>query len=206
MQIYEKMNINNTALVVIDIVNGCCVGEEFKRIRDMVPKLKEFVKDYREIAKTPIIFINITPWTKKHLTDNINELYTDPQACYYSEDKSGFEEEFYSVVPEKGDLVFTKNHYDAFVNPDFKKYLKENQIHYLIIAGIFGDGCVLATICGGFSRGYNFVILKDLIETTDASNRQALQKILKKYTWPIMYGKTITSKEFLKFWKELLKK
>lgn len=200
------MNINNTALVVIDIVNGCCVGEEFKKIREMVPNLKEFIKDYREVAKTPIIFINITPWTKKYLTGNINELYTDPKACYYSKDKSGFEEGFYSVVPEKGDLIFTKNHYDAFVNSDFRKYLKENQIRYLIITGIFSDGCVLATICGGFSRGYNFVILKDLIETTDASNRQDLQKILKESTWPIMYGRTITSKGFLGSWQKLINK
>jgi nicotinamidase-related amidase len=65
-----------------------------------------------------------------------------------------------------------------------------------IPAGVFGDGCVHSTIQGGFSAGYNFVILKDLIETTDDKTRQKLQKLLKEYTWPVMFGETINSKKF----------
>ncbi len=48
----------------------------------------------------------------------------------------------------------------------------------------------------GFSE--KFYGLKDLIETTDVKIRQDLQKLLKKYTWPVMFGKTINSEEFLK--------
>lgn len=209
MKIYEKMNRSNTALLVIDIVNGCahrkCEIPEwnihFRRIRKMVLKLKVFIEDYRRVVKTPVVFINVTPWTERHLAKNINELYTDPRACYYSKDKTGFNQKFYFISPEKGDAVFTKNHYDAFANPEFRKYLKQNKISYLVVTGIFGDGCVMATICGGFSRGYNFVILKDLIETTDIPERQKLQKLLKNFTWPIMYGKTMNSMNFLGAWR-----
>ncbi len=63
----------------------------------------------------------------------------------------------------------------------------------MIVAGVFADGCVYATIQGGFSNEYNYIILKDLIETSDVRVRQDLQKLLKKYTWPVMFGKTISS-------------
>ena len=210
--IYEKMNQSNTALVVIDIVNDCahkkCETPEWKifysKIRKMIPHLNDFISKYREAVGGLIIFVNITPWKKKYLPDNLNELYTDPKACYYSEDDSGFPEKFYLVSPKKEDFVVTKNNYDAFASKEFRDLLKQKKIRYLVVTGIFGDGCVLATICGGFSRGYNFVILKDLIETTDVPDRQEIQKLLKKFIWPFMYGRTITSKTFLKSWKKQL--
>ena len=204
------MSSTNTALLVIDVINSCAderyeipkVDIGFSRIREVVPKLEKFLKQYRKVVNGMVIFVKTTPWRKEFLTANINELYTDPKAAYYSEDTSGFAEEFYKVTPQKGDTIFTKNHYDAFVNPKLDKTLKGRGIKYLVVAGIFGDGCVLATVCGGFSKGYNFVILKDLIETTDSKTRQELQKYLKEFTWPIMYGRTLTSSEFLKAWKK----
>jgi nicotinamidase-related amidase len=162
--------------------------------------LQKFIDDYRKAIGGLIVFTNVVPWKEKNISGNINELYADPRASYYSEDGSGFPEEFYMVAPQKGDLVVTKNNYDVFSNPEFEWALKKHNIRYLVITGIFGDGCVLATICGGFSRGYNFVILKDLIETTDVKVRQNLLKLLKEYTWPIMYGRTMDSKDFLKEW------
>jgi len=202
------MNSTNTAFLVIDVVNSCAdkkcetpeYGITFNKIRSMIPKLNDFIKKFRVTTNSPIIFINITKWQKEYLPENLNELYADPEACYYSNDESGFSEEFFLVRPEKNDLVITKNHPDAFTNKKLTEYLKNNGIKYLVIAGIFTDGCVLATIVNGFSKGYNFVILKDLIETTDVPTRQNLQKLLIDYTFPFMYGKTITSEEFFKSW------
>ncbi|MBW3017806.1 isochorismatase family protein, partial [Candidatus Woesearchaeota archaeon] len=173
-------------------------GISFKKIRKMVPKLARFIERYKKKTKNPVIYVNCVPWDKKHLAKNIVELYKDPKCRYYSKDKSGFSEKFFMVEPGKDDLIFTKNHYDAFTNQKLVTYLKKKKIKFLIVAGIFGDGCVNATINGGFSKGFNFVILKDLIETTDEKIRQDLQNLMKKYVWPVMYGRTINSKEFLK--------
>ena len=209
MPIYPKMTSKNTALLVIDIVNGCCSekcedsGITFKNIRAMVPQLKVFIENFRKTG-CKIIFTNITPWTKKYLPQNIQLLYADPEAAYYSDDTSGFPEEFYIIKPAKKDIIVTKNRYDAFADPKFRKVLKNNGIKYLVVAGVFTDGCVLATICGGFQAGYNFVILKDMIETTDVKIRQELSEHLKKYTFPVMYGKTMTGREFLEKWQSAL--
>jgi nicotinamidase-related amidase len=69
-------------------------------------------------------------------------------------------------------------------------------VKYCVITGVFGDGCVNSTLQGGFSDGYNLIILKDLIETSDVKTRQKLQKLLKDYTRPVMFGKTINSECF----------
>ncbi|MBI2409760.1 cysteine hydrolase [Candidatus Kaiserbacteria bacterium] len=95
------------------------------------------------------------------------------------------------------DFVVAKNTYDIFANEDFLKKMKENGTKYIIMTGIFTDGCVLASIIGGFSKGYNFVILKDLVETTDVEIRQRLQDLLIRYTFPMQYGRTVTSSELL---------
>jgi nicotinamidase-related amidase len=199
------MNKDNTALVVIDPVNSCahekCETPEwniyFSKIREMLPRLNEFVKSYRKEVSGLVVITTITPWRKKCLPNNLNELYTDPEAEYYSEDTTGFDEEFHTVKPEPTDLVITKNTYDIFTNKQLLEELNNKGIKYIIITGIFSDGCVLASVVSGFSKGYNFVILKDLIETTDSKTRQEIQRLLIDFTFPKMYGKTVTSKELL---------
>lgn len=198
----NKTKIEETALLVIDIVNMCCHpkyeveahGITFKKVRRMVPLLERFIDNYRKDGGN-IVYVNCTPWTKDYLAKNVKELYRDTKCRYYKTDQTGFAEEFYLLKPEDGDPVFTKNTYDAFTNPGLAKYLKQNRIKRVMIAGIFGDGCVLSTIQGGFSAGFNLIILKDLIETSDEDIRQKLQALLKEYTWPIMFGKTIESKK-----------
>jgi len=209
MNPYQKMNKSNTGLLVIDIVNGCAhrdgedpeINVTFSKIREMVPNLIDFVDNYRKKVNDSIFFIKITPWTKKYLPKNIQELYTDPKAEYYSDDETGFPEEFYKIKPKQEDIVITKNTYDAFADTELEKILKDKNIQYLVVTGVFTEGCVLSTIINGFSKGFNFVILKDLIEAMDAKKRQEISKSLKEYVFPVLYGKTINSKEFLSDWK-----
>ena len=204
----DDIEIRNTALLVIDIVNACshsrCERKKeditYKKIREMVPRLKKLIAKYKD-SGGKVIYVGCTPWDEKHLPRNIIELYKDPRCRYFSHDKTGFSEKFFEVVPEQDDIVITKNTYDAFANPGLDRFLKRNKIRFLIITGIFGDGCVHATIQGGFSAGYNFIILKDLIETTDLEIRQELQGLLKEYTWPMMFGKTINSDELFNMLK-----
>ncbi|MFC1649576.1 isochorismatase family protein [Patescibacteria group bacterium] len=205
MKIYKNMNKDNTALLVIDPVNSCahekCETPEwnihFTKIRKMLPKLGTFVKKYRKEIGGLVVITTITPWRKEHLPDNLNELYTDPEAEYYSDDTTGFDEKFYVVEPVKSDLVISKNTYDTFTNKTLLKELTKRGIKYIVTAGIFSDGCVLASVVSGFAKGFNFVILKDLIETTDSETRQDLHKLLLEFTFPKMYGKTIESDELL---------
>lgn len=205
MKPYSGMTKDNTVLFVIDPINSCahekCETPEwniyFSKIRSMLPKLANFIEEYKKKTNGLVIYTTLTPWNKEHLTENINELYTDPQAYYYSDDTTGFDEQFHTVKPLPEDLVFDKNTYDVFTNDKLLQELRSRNVRYIIVTGIFSDGCVLSSVISGFSKGFNFVILKDLIETTDDEKRQRLQELLISFTFPKMYGKTMTSTQLL---------
>ena len=199
-----KKKFKNSALLVVDIVNSCCREEyeikewniTFKKIRKMVPKLKRFIEKYKALGGE-VVYTNCVCWDKKHLPKNINEVYKDPTLCYYTKDKSGLGREFYLLKPV-GDKVFTKNTYDAFTNPKLDSYLKKKKITDLFISGVFTEGCVQATISGAFSKGYNIIVLKDLVETRDDKESQLVQKLLLKRFWAGLYGYPKKSSQILK--------
>jgi len=196
----SKANLSNSALLVIDVINSCAHKDyedqerdiRYNKIRQMIPSLSSFITSYKQLGGT-IMLVTTVPWQEQYLPDNINELYrNDKKARYWSRDTGGHGEQFYQI-PTEGAMIFTKNSYDAFTCNDLVRTLEKMQIRHIIVTGIFGDGCVLATICGGFSKGYHFIIAKNLIETTDGKDRQAMQKHLKETMWPLMYGTTVES-------------
>ena len=196
-------NPEHTALLVIDIVNACChedcenssIGITFEKIREMVnERLLSFIDDYRRRINKNVIIMGLEPWTRDYLPQNIIRLYDEnPEAANFGEE--GFEEEFYHIVPAKTDFVVKKNTYDCFANRKLVDYLERRRVTDLVVCGVFTDGCVLSTIASGFSKGYNFIIPRDLVEATDLPICQDMQKILLDYTFPIQYGKVVDSGE-----------
>jgi nicotinamidase-related amidase len=199
-----NITVDNSALLVIDVINSCAERRyedpgrniHFNKIRQMIPALATFIEAFKQLGGK-VILTTTVPWQEAYLPENINELYrNDATARYWSQDSSGEAERFHQIS-SAGAVVITKNSYDAFANEDLVRALAEMHTRYVIVAGVFGDGCVMASICGGFSKGYHLVIAKDLIETTDDEDRQRLQKQLKLRTWPLMYGTTIEAKDIL---------
>jgi nicotinamidase-related amidase len=202
--VVPNLTPSNSVLLVIDVINSCAdAGFEdrardihFSKIRQMIPALSDFITAYKKLGGR-VILTTTVPWQEAHLPENINELYrNNPEARYWSQDASGRGEQFYQI-PCDGAIIITKNTYDAFANEELILALEDMQVKYIIVSGIFGDGCVMASICGGFSKGYHLVIAKDLIETTDDKERQMLQRSLMQRTWPLMYGTTIECKQIL---------
>ena len=200
----HTLTLQNSALLVIDVINSCAHpdcedpqrGIHYTRIRRMVPALSTFMSAYRELGGRTLLTTTV-PWQEPYLPENINQLYhTNPQARYWSKDSTGFAERFYQI-PTQGARIFAKNRYDAFTNAGLVQTLEEMKVRYIMVAGVFGDGCVLSSVFGGFSKGYHMVMLKDLIETTDDEDRQAFQQFLKQRMWPLMYGPTVESREIM---------
>ncbi len=199
------MTKDNTALLLIDVINSCAAakceipewGVTFHKIRQMVPQLGGFIADFRQHFTGPVIFGRTKPWQKEYLAHNINELYEDERFAYYTADRSGFAEEFYQLTPEPGDIVTDKDTNDALADPKLLKQLEKQHIRYIVVTGVFTDGCVLATVIGGFTKGYNIVVLSDLVETTDLPQRQRIQQDLLSFTFPFMFARVMGSKELL---------
>jgi nicotinamidase-related amidase len=202
----SEITPESSVLLVVDVINSCAHPDyedaaryiHFSRIRETVPRLSSFITAYRALGGR-VVLTTTVPWRQSFVAENIDELYRESEdARYWTSDESGRAELFYGI-PTEGAAVFTKNSYDAFSNDELVRALEEMGARHIIVAGIFGDGCVMASISGGFSKGYRFVIAEDLIETTDDEERQQLQRLLKKRTWPLMYGPTVSSNEILDF-------
>ncbi len=56
---------------------------------------------------------------------------------------------------DKRDIVLEKNNYSAFTNPRLSEYIDDAYL----IAGVYSDGGVNATIVEGWSKGYFTYIL-----------------------------------------------
>ncbi|QPQ31157.1 cysteine hydrolase family protein [Lysinibacillus sp. JNUCC 51] len=73
---------------------------------------------------------------------------------------------------------FSKNEADAFSNPSLITYLNNNGINYLIVTGIFIEGCVTATVEGALARDLVVTVVEDAVAgATDLSKEAALTKL-----------------------------
>ncbi len=72
----------------------------------------------------------------------------------------------------KGNTIFLKDKPDAFTNPALDAYLRDRRINTLIVAGVFADQCVLATVQGALNRGYKVTVLKEAVAAATANNQK----------------------------------
>ncbi|NIO36522.1 isochorismatase family protein [Candidatus Bathyarchaeota archaeon] len=207
----KKPVINATVdlhpLIVVDVLNCCCsekferseLNIKFSRIRQMIPRLREFTDEYRRLGGK-IIWVRSTPWREEYLPKNINRLYREnPYATFYTEHDVEESVEFYDGInPRKPDEIFTKNTYSAFADAHLQRLFQKHRWDTYLLSGVFAEACVNATLIDGFTKGLFTIILSDLVETMDDKEQQAHKKHLLTHQWPLMYGHVMTSSKFLK--------
>jgi nicotinamidase-related amidase len=80
-----------------------------------------------------------------------------------------------ALAPEPGDLVWDKQTYSPFLNPEFEKALEERGITKLYITGLHTDCCARHTSGDAFQRGYDLVWVTDALQAfTDEAHKAGL--------------------------------
>jgi len=202
-----KATVGLYPLIVVDLVKSCCsekferpeINITFNRIRQMIPRLREFADEYRKLGGR-IIWVRSTPWREEYLPKNINRLYHEnPYATFYTEHDVEESTEFCDgISPREPDEVFLKNTYSAFANVGVQKLFRKHRWNTYLLSGVFAEACVNATLIDGFTKGLFTIILSDLVETMDDEEQQTHEKHLITHQWPLMYGHVMTSSEFLR--------
>ncbi len=67
---------------------------------------------------------------------------------------------------------FTKSKSDAFSNPELIKFLKQNEIGEVLVAGVYAEACILQTVKGAIKNSLRVKVLADGIGTTSQEKRQ----------------------------------
>lgn len=69
--------------------------------------------------------------------------------------------------PLQAEKLFTKSVNSAFIGTELEKYLKENNIDSLVIAGLTTDHCVSTTTRMGGNLGFQVMLVSDATATFD---------------------------------------
>jgi nicotinamidase-related amidase len=70
--------------------------------------------------------------------------------------------------------TFVKYRPDAFTNPKLDEYLRSQSVNHVIIVGLDGAGCVVATMMGALNRGYKVTAARQGIATESGKSLDEL--------------------------------
>ncbi len=102
-----------------------------------------YKRDFRAVPRGP--FEPVTPDGRPTFSD-----VNSPLTAICSE-----------VAPRNGEAVFFKNDASAFSTGELEPLLREAGIEWLIVAGVWTEACVAATVRDAIGRGIRVMLVKD---------------------------------------------
>lgn len=165
----------SAAVLVIDMANDFVYpggtiadagGPEYQqRAQAIIPRLAKLL-DAARSAGIPVIYATDahTPQDKELRKWPPHSMAGTHQAAIVSE-----------LTPQPGDVVWDKQTYSPFLNPEFEKVLEERGITKLYITGLHTDCCARHTSGDAFQRGYDLVWVTDALQAfTDEAHKAGL--------------------------------
>ncbi|OXA42871.1 ureidoacrylate amidohydrolase RutB isoform X2 [Folsomia candida] len=184
-----KVNVHETALVVIDMQNDFCekggwldsLGLDWEKDRAPIPPLKRLIPDLRRKG-VKIIWVNwgnrkdlanMYPnqmWTSYNVGNGSGLGYGDlnkqgspilEKASWGSEVVEGLK-----VEQNQEDILVDKHRFSGFWDTPLDSILKNFGIRNILFAGVNTDQCVLHTLADANFLGYGCIMVKDCVATT----------------------------------------
>lgn len=203
MNLTDKLNPNQTALIVIDIQNDFASpsgllaknGRDLSMVPLMIKRLQSTIK-IAEHAGIPVLYAQQI-YDRSKLIDLQKEQY-DLDSKYITCDIKTEGYKFYKINPEPK-FIFKKYNYNIFSNPELEFVLKARGIKTLVITGMDTYWCVETAIRNAFDLGYKVVVPEDLV----AGNFKHLDLHTRTLELTrLTFGVVTNSKEINKIWKE----
>jgi nicotinamidase/pyrazinamidase len=174
------------ALVVIDIqedYTGATAKPPYP-YKDSVRLIETVNKVIEEAVKKDFVIVYIQQEFDGFLGKMISRIVGHGTAM-----KGNPGTEFDKRVKIVSDHCFTKLMPDAFSNPHFEAFIKENQINELYLVGLDAGGCVYFTAKGALKRGYKVSIIQDAIVLLAEKKWDSLMKKFKENNITLLLSK-----------------
>ncbi len=193
----ELISPGPSAILVIDLQNDFChsegamakLGKDVSLMQRAAYNTQKFLPEARR-RKIPVIFIRA----------RIDKLTNSP-AWLRKRGKNEFcvqgtwGENFFEVVPMKGETVVVKYRYSAFVGTNLDLILRSQGIRTLILTGVGTSVCVESTARDGFQLDYHIVLLSDCMGSSTLKAHKRALEVLEEH-----FGYVISSKDLVKAW------
>lgn len=194
----QKVKPDHTALLVVDIQREYCTDEgvlaklgfDITPIKEMIPRLADFIDRCRKVLPTIIFF----------KTKVLPELRTKTLIEHYT--RVGLQRQykpelvdFWKIHPSNTDIVIEKHRYSGFAETNIQSILRAKDIKAVIIVGVATNVCVESTARDAFSKDYQVIIVSDMTEGTTPAAKNASLKTLGDF-----FGEVINSKDLFLAW------
>ena len=106
--------------------------------------------------------------------------------------------EDWKLIPDiaksaKGHRIVGKNTYDAFINTDLDKILKELDVQTVAVCGVMTDCCCDTTARSSFNRGFETLLIKDACGSANKTQHEAGLR-----GFGYAFGEVLETKEMMK--------
>ena len=133
-----------TALLVVDVQAGVVAGAHD---RDTVVDNVRRAVDKARDAGVDVVWVQ----------HNADDLVADSDAWQIVEE----------LTPDEHEQIVQKRYGDSFEDTDLEAVLADRGVGRLVVTGAQTDACVRSTLHGGFTRGYDTVLVSDAHTTED---------------------------------------
>ncbi|EJL68260.1 cysteine hydrolase family protein [Chryseobacterium populi] len=149
----KKKNMENTALLIIDVQNDYFKGGNMTLTgaEEAGEKARKVLEYFRR-NNLPVI--------------HIRHIATNEGATFFLPDTEGAEINS-SVKPQKDEKIIVKYYPNSFRETDLLEYLQVKGIKNLVITGMMTDVCVESTTRAAFDFGFRNTIVGDATATRD---------------------------------------
>jgi nicotinamidase-related amidase len=164
-----EQTLNKKALLVIDVQENLL--DSNSRVHVVPVSIPSFIQnlnksiEFFERNNMPVIYI-VNEWTNpilNMLTGNV---------CKRGARGTGIDKRVRLV----NKMIYKKSKMNALTNKELSKFLKENSISELYIAGLFAEACIKETVKGAIKYDYNVILIEDAVGSRSDS-QQAFHEI-----------------------------
>jgi ureidoacrylate peracid hydrolase len=199
----QDIGPSSLAVLVIDMQNDYCspdgalskAGFDLSRVDPMISQMGIFLETARQTG-LKVIFIK-TVRTSNDVSEPQKYLLKRQGRSGHSCEKGTWGADIIeNLCPRKGEIVFEKKKYSAFVGTELDSTLKQLGIRILVFIGVATNVCVETTARDGFMRDYHIVMLSDLTSSPNEELHAGTLANIDKW-----FGIVTTSEQFLEAWR-----
>ena len=192
----EKISAKHSAVIVVDIQNIFCSGNQKPLTSQVVLPIERFLSKVRDF-KVPLIFIKQDIAAFKNSPTGREILVRNGKASLLKDDSKDKLAGELCIKPQPHDKILTKTTYSAFFKTSLSKNLHKAGIKTIIATGVATNVCVETTVRDAFMHGFYCIVLKDLVASYDERlHESALENINTNF------GEVCHSMEILSEWEK----
>ena len=156
-------------------------------------------KDILKLVNTIILNKSLIAAARENNVEVIYVRHVDGTGAELTKGTPGFEM-YEGFSPKPGEKIFDKTVNSSFKGTGLLEYLREKNVHTVVVVGLQTDYCIEATIKCGFEHGFKMIVPENANSTFDNAFMTGEQsyKYYNEFMWKGRYAECVSVEETIK--------